>query len=145
MTTLTAQRVEEILVDCLYYGDDDEMPDPMPTLDDHPDDMLIIDAIVDQYALRHAKVEEHFGEICDLLMQLPHEFRQTGGGGWSFLNSCVTADGEQWTGLHRTMAQLWALGIAAGVAAYQMPRDLWPILPGGMPYLVILDRVEGSE
>lgn len=78
-------------------------------------------------------------QIAQMLLELPTEFRASGGGGWSFLNACLDRHGNQWTGLHQTMAQLFALGQAIGMVELQLPPDLWDVLPGGMPYYVIKD------
>jgi hypothetical protein len=72
-----------------------------------------------------------------MLSDLPDEFQASGGGGWSFLNACMTKTGEQWTGMHPTMDKLFMLGIAAGKARWLMPRDMWSVLPGGMPYVSV--------
>jgi hypothetical protein len=77
-----------------------------------------------------------------LLAELPAPFKADGpdsGGGWSFLNACVTKDGVQWTDLHRTVEALVVLGIAAGKVAWMLPRKIWSALPGGMPYFVVKD------
>lgn len=76
-------------------------------------------------------------KIAHMLDQLPDEFKTTGGGGWSFLQACMTVDGDQWTGLHMDMEKLVMLGIAAGKVKWSMPKEFWPSLPGGMPYFVI--------
>ena len=76
-------------------------------------------------------------EIGAMLSELPDEFQSKIGGGWSFLNACMTRDGEQWTGLHSTMDKLFMLGIAAGKARWLLPRDMWEALPGGMPYVSV--------
>ena len=75
--------------------------------------------------------------VSELLDQLPAEFHEKTGGGWSFLNACNNRDGQQWTGLHETMEKLVMLGLATGHVAFLMPRDMWSVLPGGMPYFVI--------
>jgi hypothetical protein len=80
---------------------------------------------------------EHEAEIADLLSQLPTEFQRSGGGGWSFLNACMDKGGGQWTGMQPTMDKLFMLGIAAGKAKWLMPREMWDILPGGMPYVIV--------
>jgi len=59
------------------------------------------------------------------------------GGGWSFLNLCSTKDEKQWTGLHERMEQLICLGMAIGKVSYCCPREMWPSLLGGMPYVRI--------
>lgn len=75
--------------------------------------------------------------IGELLAELPDEFQASKGGGWSFLNACMTKDGVQWTGMHSTMDKLFMLGIAAGRARWLLPRDMWGVLPGGMPYVSV--------
>jgi len=49
---------------------------------------------------------------------------------------CMDKHGVQW-GEHRNIEQLVVLGIAAKMVKYCMPRDMWGILPGGMPYIAI--------
>jgi hypothetical protein len=68
-------------------------------------------------------------------------FKESGGGGCSFLVLCETKDGEQWTGLHETMAKLLYLGLGTGLMEYNLPRNLWRALPGGMPYVLIKDSL----
>jgi hypothetical protein len=47
-------------------------------------------------------------------------------------------DGNQWTGLHLVMEQLFMLGLATDQANWCMPdREIWKSLPGGMPYVVV--------
>jgi len=80
------------------------------------------------------------GEIfVDSLYQeaLPDEFHTGKGGGWSFLDACNDRNGAQWTSLHRTMDQLVCLGHAIGAVSFCLPREMWKILPGGMPYFVV--------
>lgn len=77
-------------------------------------------------------------EIRALLRELPDEFQLRGGGGWSFLNACQDRHGTLWTGSHSHVEVLLCLGVAIGAARWMMPRDLWPSLPGGMPYVVVI-------
>lgn len=79
-------------------------------------------------------------EIGLLLMELPEEFRADKGGGWSFLNACQDRHGNQWTGLHATMEKLLMLGLASKQATILMPREMWDVLPGGMPYFAVTPR-----
>jgi hypothetical protein len=37
------------------------------------------------------------------------------------------------------MAQLFALGLGIGMVECQLPRELWDMLPGGVPYYVVND------
>jgi hypothetical protein len=54
----------------------------------------------------------------------------------SFLNACMTKDDNQW-GEHQNMEQLLALGIAIGYARILLPRNMWSVLPGGVPYFSV--------
>jgi len=101
-------------------------------------DLLPIEGIMGTYDFRKSKINEHAKDIANMLKELPDEFQKDGGGGMSFLNACQNNTGEQWTGLHRRMEELFVLGIAANKVKSVMPRDLWPVLPGGMPYYVVL-------
>jgi hypothetical protein len=35
------------------------------------------------------------------------------------------------------MDELVCLGLAIGRIAFLMPREMWEMLPGGMPYIVV--------
>jgi hypothetical protein len=74
-----------------------------------------------------------------MLAELPDPFHDADiGGGGSFLQACNRQDGVQWTTEHRVMEQLFLLGIATGFVICQLPRWVWPVLPGGMPYYVVI-------
>jgi len=63
------------------------------------------------------------------------------------LNACYTKAGEHW-GEHVSMDRLFTLGQAAGYVKCCLPRELWPALPGSMPYYVIdldVDTVVPSD
>ena len=101
-------------------------------------DLLPVEGIMGTYDFRKNKIDEHAKDIANMLKELPLEFQKHGGGGMSFLNACNNNAGEQWTGLHRRMEELFVLGIAANKVKSVMPRELWSALPGGMPYYVVL-------
>lgn len=124
---IDAERVREITKDC--------------SVTEHPSkDEVVVKGVAHTFGFIPAKLEEHRHEVATMLQGLPKEFRKPnvgGGGGWSFLNACNDANGEQWTGFHLTMESLFALGIALGLAEWVLPRDLWSVLPEGMPYVVV--------
>lgn len=99
------------------------------------DGALVVEGVTAKFGFSPAKIEKHKATIKEALDAMPTEFHASGGGGWSFLNLCMTKDGKQW-GEHRDVQNLIVLGIAAGMAKYQLPRELWAALPGGMPYIV---------
>lgn len=124
---LDPTNVECVFRDCLA-----ESPDSVTA--------LVLEGIRSRWALDRAKLAKHHREISDMLDQLPSEFKSLprgGSGGWSFLNACLDRDGNQWTGMHSTMEQLFLLGIGTGQAHWLLPREMWAALPGEMPYVEV--------
>ena len=76
-------------------------------------------------------------DIKSLLDQLPDAFKVGHGGGMSFLNMCVTKDDVQWTGMHQIMEELVLMGIASDQASFTLPKEMWAVLPGQMPYITV--------
>jgi hypothetical protein len=101
---------------------------------------VVVDGVVTRASLSQSAVTAHLEDIRSMLSELPPEFQESSGGGWSFLNACNDRRGRQWTGLHRTMEELFLLGLAAGLVESLLPRELWGSLPGGMPYYKVLAR-----
>lgn len=100
---------------------------------------IIVEAVKLRFGFDPKKVEIAKPLIASLLAQLPDQFMRSKGGGWSFLNICEDRQGCLWTGFHSVQDALCALGIASGQAAWLMPRDMWEVLPGGVPYFVVYD------
>jgi hypothetical protein len=124
MKPLTADNVYTVFKKCLFKEGEP-----------HTDPALVA-GIVNRFGFHKGRLESNRAEILELLLQLPEQFHVDKGGGWTFLNACVTQTGEQW-GEHINIEQLLALGIATNQARYLMPRDMWKVLPGGMPYFVV--------
>lgn len=124
MKVLTASNVHDVFVDCLFT-DEEEKENP-----------VIAEGLTMNVGFNPDRLEFHREEVKDFLMQLPHTFRENDGGGWSFLQACVTNEGYQW-GEQRDVQELVLLGVALGYVKYLMPREMWRLLPGGVPYFVI--------
>jgi len=122
---LTSKEVKAVFLNCLFRMDEDTS------------NYVKAEGIITNVGFHPTRLKSHKEEIEKMLDELPDEFKKSGGGGWSFLNACNDKDGNQWTGLHETMEQLILLGIAIGKVKFQLPREMWKVLPGGMPYLVI--------
>lgn len=127
MKKLTAENVETVFLDCLFRDGEDTST------------AKIVDGVISRFGFHPTRLESHKSEIAELLDELPGEFHASNGGGSSFLNACMTKGGDQW-GEHRNIEQLLSLGIATGNAKMLMPREMWNILPGGMPYFVVLSQ-----
>ena len=106
---------------------------------------ILVEGVVNRFAFDPAGLERQRANIDALLAQLPEQFHAGSGDGWSFLNACQRRDGLQWTGLHRDMEALFAVGMAAGRVRECFPRDLWPALHGGMPYYRVTEREAYKE
>lgn len=74
------------------------------------------------------RLQEKKDDILSMCRQLPGTFSE----GDSFLNACITGNGDQW-GEHRNIDELLVIGTASGCIEYMMEREFWPALPGGMP------------
>lgn len=135
---IEVSELDAVLRDCLFA--DEEVSDNTP-----PPDAVLVEGVVNKFGFHPQRLESHRAQVRTWLAELPHNFRESEGGGWSFLNACLLEDGTLWTGEHRRMEQLFALGIGLGMVRSVLPRDLWGTLPGGMPYYVITIDGESEQ
>lgn len=122
---LTSKKVENVFKDCLFRKNEKEGK------------LIEVKGLVNVFGFHSDRVKEHKEEIKGFLNELSSKFFKDEGGGWSFLNLCMTKDDKQWTDLHLRMEQLVCLGIAIEKVKYTLPREMWSIFPGGVPYVVI--------
>lgn len=133
LTMLNAERVNAVFCDCVFQDGEDTKVH------------IQAEGITGKVGFHPRRLESHRAEIETMLDELPENFRQSGGGGWTFLNACNDRHGNQWTGLHLRMEQLFQLGIGIGKVQSCLPRELWSALPGGMPYYIIMDEATHIE
>ena len=142
---LTAMNVKTLLFGCLRNSE--KVPEEFKDITKDSEDcqerngIIFVRSIIGQMAFFDAaKLEAHKKDIADMLMQLPDEFMFTGEGkGWSFVNTGIRkTDGVLW-GEQRDMDWLLMLGRALGYVEWLLPRKMWKVLPGGVPYLVVRD------
>lgn len=120
-------RINAIIVDSLYR--DDELSS----------DALIGEGVVQTFGFQPERLRSHEAEVKAMLMQLGDDFMKSKGGGTSFLSMPFDKEGNQW-GEQPNAGQLLALGTALGLVKLAFPRDMWPSLPGGVPYVTVVDR-----
>jgi hypothetical protein len=123
---LTAENVVETVKSCLYETTPEDISKA-----------VIVEGIMAKFGFDPERLAKKKADIESMLGQLPASFQKSGGGGCSFLAACERADGVQWTGLHKTMDELFVLGLAVGKVQLCLPRAMWNALPGGMPYYVV--------
>jgi hypothetical protein len=105
---------------------------------DRTSQKMEVEGVLHKFVLHRGRLASKRRLIEELLGELPREFRRSDeGGGASFLDACLDHRGEQWTDLHQVMEALFVLGIAIEKVEFRVGREMWPLLPGGMPYLVI--------
>lgn len=122
---LDPERVNQIFCECLICGNE------VTSLN------VQAEGVTNTASFDTFRLQSHKAEIESLLDELPEQFKRSVGGGWSFLSACNDKHGNQWTGLHARMEQLFQLGIAIGRVKPLLPKKMWNVFPGGMPYYVI--------
>lgn len=95
--------------------------------------LVKVEGITSMFGLHSKRLEEKRELVTALLAELPEKFKE----GYTFLNFCTTKEGEQWTGEHRVCEQLIVMAIGLELIEYCMPREMWAVLPGGVPYLIV--------
>lgn len=126
---LSPEKVADIFGKCLFQEEEDKTV------------YVKAEGIVVNVGFHPKRLEEYRPIIEAMLNELPEQFHEETGGGWSFLQACQDKDGELWTGFHQIMEQLFLLGMAINKVRCLLPRDMWYIFPGGMPYYVITKEV----
>lgn len=125
-------KLNTIFIDCLFK--DEEIIDGKPCISP-----INVNGIISNVGFHSERLESHRAEIKEMLDNLPIEFQPSskgGGGGMTFLNMCVDKNGIQW-GEHRNMEQLCILSIGLNLGCFPLPKNMWNILPGGVPYFSI--------
>lgn len=130
---LTHENVESVFVDCLFRNE--ELPDgTLPK----EGEFTKGEGVVLRIGFHTERLQSHKQDVVDMLNCLKGTFKQSKGGGWSFLQMCEDKDGNQWTGEHRQMDKLVCLGAALDLVTLT-PAEMNAFLPGRMPYICIKD------
>lgn len=125
MYKLSSENVENVFADCLGETAGGE-------------NTITCEGVAHSFLFMKDKLKDNAEKIYEMLLQLPEQFQKDSGGGYSFLCACNDKDGNQWTGLHLNMEKLFALGIGIEKVKCLLPREMWSVLPGGVPYYVVL-------
>lgn len=131
-TTLTAQAVHAAMIDCLYTNE--EIRELDIRADNLPPDGIVVQGITNKFLLNPTRLEHHRNQVRQWITELPTEFQKGQGGGWSFLQLPMRADGKQW-GEQMDAQALYVLSNALGYAKFCLDKEFWAAMPGGMPYI----------
>lgn len=134
---LTAKNVETAFGTCLFQKGE--------VHGEIPPNAVIVEGVMPaiRFGFHPERLESCRQNVHAMLLQLPTAFHEDKGGGWSFLNACLTQEGQQW-GEHTSVEMLLCLGIALKQAEWLM-RKMQHALPGGMPYVRISKSAAGFE
>lgn len=117
-----AEHVHDIMRRALYQGET-------------PDDAFIVEGIMGRFGFDTERISAVKPEVARLIRDIvPDAFLTGSGGGQAFLALAKDRNGEHWAE-HQTIEALCCLAIATGQAQWCVPRDSWPMLPHGMPYV----------
>ncbi|MCK5285925.1 MAG: hypothetical protein KAJ58_01715 [Candidatus Pacebacteria bacterium] len=124
---LTKERVESIFMDCIFKSGE-SVGSYVPAQGIHS-----------SVGFHPRRIIEYQNEIIEMLDELPDKFREIEGA--PFKDAYYDKNGKQWTCIGTMMEQLFQLGLAIGKVSFQNSREVWPLLPGGLPRYRILDEL----
>lgn len=122
---LTSENVDKIIRECLFKQDENTA------------NFIDGSAVMWKIGYHPERLKSNEENIKSMLSCLPDDFMKSKGGGMTFLNACMDRNGKQWADLHETVDKLVSLGIASGQMSFCLPREMWDVMPGGMPYIVV--------
>ena len=92
-----------------------------------------VEGITNIFHLHPKRLEEQRELVKACLAELPPIFKE----GYSFLKLCENKHGDHWTGMHKTCQELVVMAVGLNLMSYCLPREVWPALPGGVPYVIV--------
>ncbi len=141
--TIDSGLVERIFLECLFKPEE-LLPGNLP-----PEDAIIVTGVVNDFGFHPGRVALHKEQVVNWVNGLP--IYQTCEGNAEdemvlFASACMDQDGFQWTDYHQRVEQLLSLGCAVGVLKLMYPKEIWGMLPGGMPiYLKVKEKNSNQQ
>ena len=133
---ISATKLQEVFLDCLFREEELEGGRPIGGLEWVP-----CSGIVNNVGFHKERLKAHRDDVKAFLNELNPKFSE----GLSFLEMPMDKDGNQW-GEQRNAEQLMLLGYGLGYISYPVPRELWKMLPGGVPFVVIdFEKMNGDD
>lgn len=132
---LNSDNVKTVFMDSLFTDEEAK------NITEDSEFLVVAEGVTTKVGFNPDRLLSHKEDVKTMLYELPEAFFKDSGGGWSFLNAITTKDGTQWAE-HKNVDQLLTLGLGLNLVSYLMPREMWKILPGAMPYFVVDLEIE---
>lgn len=100
-----------------------------------PKDAIKVEGIEESFFFHPERLEENRKKICDMLSQLPEEFKRGESYFW-FIHKRKDS-GTTWTDKSEIAEELLALGLAIGKARYAFPRLWWAANGNFSPMIIV--------
>lgn len=117
-------RIHDIFHDCLFRDDEDHSK------------FISAEGLTVKVGFHPERLNSYADEVHEILLNLPDSFQEGKGGGMSFLYMCMDKEEEQCME-QPTAQELMLLGLGTGWVTLPLPRALWSVLPGGVPYVMV--------
>lgn len=130
---LSPKKVQQIFRNCLFKEEELENNQPLC-------DFTEAEGIKHNAFFHTGRLNSYKKEINEILDCIPNIDK-----GVYFTNLCFNKDGNLWTGDHNIIEQLIILGIGSETLSYPLKKDLWFLLPDGLPYVIKNKEKENSE
>lgn len=123
---IIAQKVNDIFLDSLFLAHE---------VSDNPEanKPLIVNGIKNPVGLNKVRLEKNREEITSIMKSMDKRFFKESGG-YSVLLLGLDINGTQWADPQH-IYQFIVLVLGLDLAYFNMPREAWHSLPGGMPYI----------
>ena len=92
-----------------------------------------VDGISHMFYFDPKRLEEQREILSEVISMLPEKFKE----GYTFLDLCRTKADELWTGEQLVCEELVVMSIGLELMTYCFSREIWKVLPGGVPYIIV--------
>ena len=125
------KEIHDMILDCLFKEGE-------PT-----DKFVAASGVVGNFGFHPDRLASYKPKLAEMIGDLHPAFLKEVGGGWTFLNLCMDKNEHTWTDSQRVADEFLCLCVGNNLAQILIPRDMWSMLPGVVPYVVF--SKEGFE
>ena len=129
---INATRLHEICLDSLF--NEEELKEGVEYCPGY--------GVLHNFGFKPEKIEEYAEEVKDILSNLEEGFFTPHGE--SFLKLPFDKMGQQW-GEHANAEELVLIGSATGYVDFSIPRIIWNLMPGSVPFITVSKERKNIE